>query len=77
MQMSGFGTVSCTFLLRLRNRVSACKRVGVGKLGSGFCSIAGFFVCLGRLLFFPEQDSDPEKELTVSPPSEDESGWHL
>lgn len=58
VQMSGFGTVSGPFLPRLRNRVSARRRVGVGKLGSGFCSIAGSFVCLGRLHLFPERDSD-------------------
>lgn len=58
MPISGFGTVSYAFLPRLRNRVSVCERVGVGTLGSGFCSVAGFSVRLGRALPFSELGSD-------------------
>lgn len=51
MHIFGFGKLSCASLPRLRNKISACERVGAGKLGSGFCSITGFPV-LGQSTAF-------------------------
>lgn len=58
MPISGFGTVSYACLPRVRNRVSVCERAGAGTLGSGFCSVAGFSVCLGRSRPFSELGPD-------------------